>query len=243
MSEDATAILGHLDSVSAIRAQVASEPLLAERFEGVKSFQHARFAGTYRDLLADPAYTGAARFFLEELYGPHDFTARDAQFARIVPALVRLFPGEVVVTVRELSELHALAERLDLEMAHALVSETGLDGRRYRAAWRQVGQASHRARQISLMLDIGVALSRFTTNRWLRHSLRMMRGPARAAGLGALQQFLEAGFDTFAALSCPDLFLKMIAERERKIADVLFDPEETLRLPAEFDTLDVVFDV
>jgi len=46
-----------------------------------------------------PRYGPAAHFFLEELYGPRDFADRDTQFARVVPALVRLFPREIVATV------------------------------------------------------------------------------------------------------------------------------------------------
>ena len=65
----------------------------------LKAFQRQRFARTYEDLLDTPRYGAAARFFLDELYGPTDFTRRDAQFARVVPALVRLFPPEVVETV------------------------------------------------------------------------------------------------------------------------------------------------
>ena len=46
---------------------------------------------------------------LDELYGPQDFSDRDAQFARVVPALVRLFPQELVETVAVLARLHALS--------------------------------------------------------------------------------------------------------------------------------------
>ena len=69
----------------------AADPALAGRVQALKAYQARRFEATYGDLLAHPRYQGAARFFLEELYGPQEFAARDAQFSRIVPALVRLF--------------------------------------------------------------------------------------------------------------------------------------------------------
>lgn len=188
----------------------------------MKVYQHARFAATYADLLRSAEHAAAARFFLDELYGPHDFTERDAQFARIVPALVRLFPRDIVATVRSLAELHALSERLDAEMAGVL-DHAELDLGTYRAAWQRVGRGAERQRQIDLMLQIGRALVRFTRNPVLRHSLRLMRGPAKAAGLGALQHFLERGFDTFGALRQPEAFLALIAEREQVIARWLFD--------------------
>jgi hypothetical protein len=53
--------------------------------------------------------------------------------------------------------------------------------------------------------------------------LRMMRRPAHAAGLQALQHFLEAGFDAFAELQSPEAFLMTIVQRESQWLDLLFD--------------------
>jgi hypothetical protein len=54
----------------------------------------------------------------------------------------------------------------------------------------------------------------------------MMRGPAKASGMGALQNFLEAGFDTFGELStqgdAAQVFLATVAEREGALIETLF---------------------
>jgi len=221
MNADGHTILACLQNVAQLRQQQASNPTLAARVQALKAFQHARFAASYADLQHTPAQAAAARFFLDELYGPHDFSARDAQFARIVPALVRLFPAEIVATVRSLAELHALSEDLDLAMARALDRDP--DQASYRAAWQQVGRADARQRQIALMQEIGQALARYTRKPLLRHSLRLMRAPARAAGLADLQRFLETGFDTFARLPDAHGFLALIARRERQIAGWLLN--------------------
>ena len=76
--------------------------------------------------------------------------------------------------------------------------------------------------QIQLTLDVGLALDRFVRQPLLRHTLRLMRGPARAAGLAELQTFLESGFDTFRAMRGADQFLAWVAERERALVDALF---------------------
>jgi hypothetical protein len=227
MKANSHTILGHLQAVDALRQRQRREPAFAARVLAIKRFQHARFERTYADLLAG-RFSKAARFFLEDLYGPHDFSERDAQFARIVPALVRLFPGEIVGTVSVLAELHALSEQLDAALAQRLAAPS-VDAAGYREAWQQVGERASRAHQIELMLSIGRALQRYTRNPVLRTSLRMMRGPARAAGLSALQSFLESGFDTFKDLgSHATEFLGTISERERRIVDWLFDgrPDE-----------------
>lgn len=231
MSPDGQTILRYLGEVSAQRRLRAADAVLAGRVRVVKQFQHARFENTYADLLAQPRYAKAAGFFLEDLYGPGDFTARDDQFARIVPGLVRLFPHEIVQTVAALGELHALSETLDTAMGAALPSPA-LDGTLYGQIWRAVGHSADRERQIALMGAVGSALDRYTRRAMLRHSLRVMRTPAQAAGLGALQRFLETGFDTFREMRGAEFFLSTIATRERELAARLFDGGSVLMAPA-----------
>ncbi len=221
MTAEATAILGHLQTVASERRAREADAGLAARVAAVKQYQHARFSATYADMLAEPRFSAAARFFLDDLYGPADFSERDAQFVRVVPALVRLFPPEIVATVHSLAALHALSESLDTRMAQAFARPV-IDAAGYAAAWCVAGTAAEREKQIALMLAVGTALDRYTRKLLLRQSLRLMRGPARAAGMGALQEFLEKGFDTFRAMAGAQQFLDTIAERERLEAARLF---------------------
>lgn len=223
MTVDSQPILDQLGIVERERRRRMADPALAAAVLQVKAFQRDRFAHTYADLLSSPRYASAARFFLEELYGPQDFSQRDAQFARVVPALVRLFPREIVATVETLARLHALSETLDGEMA-GHVTGGALDPVGYVRAWQATGQPAARERQIALTLAVGESLDRLTRRALLRHSLHLMRGPARAAGLGALQQFLECGFDTFRAMGGAHDFLARVGERERSLAEALFRP-------------------
>lgn len=220
-SSIAQSILDQLHAVSEQRALRAMDPQLDARVHAVKHYQHARFERTYADLLADSRYAKAARFFLDELYGPRDFTQRDTQFARVIPALVRMFPHEIVLTVKALAELHGLSEVLDSATGRAL-PEGPVSVHSYGAAWRAVGREVDRERQIMLTRQVGMALDAYTRNPLLRHSLRLMRGPARAAGLSELQKFLELGFDTFREMRGAKPFLDIIVARERAHARELF---------------------
>jgi hypothetical protein len=224
MTPTGQAILDHLHIVEAQRELRLDDPVLAARVHALKAYQQARFANTYADLLKTDRYAGATRFFLEELYGPHDFAQRDQQFVRIVPALVRLFPDEMVQTVAALGALHALSETLDTQMAQQLES-LPIDSAAYVRAWQRTERAADRERQIELTMAVGRALERYTRNPVLRHSLRVMRGPARAAGLAALQSFLETGFERFGAIRGASEFLSTVAARERALAQRLFDAD------------------
>ena len=227
MNEAGESILRSLRDVSAERQARAADAAFGQRVAVIKHYQHERFSHTYADLLSSKRFGGAAKFFLEDLYGPSDFSERDVQFARVVPALLRLFPKELVATVAELAALHALSERLDSAMARALPAALAVNSQSYALAWRAVGDTESRERQVALMVSIGTALDRYTRNMLLRHSLRLMRGPAQAAGLAALQRFLETGFDTFRAMGGAEDFLSIIAGRERDLCKQLFDGGET----------------
>jgi hypothetical protein len=221
MTPEGQSILDNLQTVAQERRRRQVDETLDARVHVVKRYQHQRFQTTYADLLAQPRYASATRFFLNDLYGPRDFTERDSQFARIVPALVRLFPHAIVQTVRALAELHALSETLDTRMA-MLAPAGNIDALTYARAWQAASNPVEREHQIALMLSVGEALERYTRNPLLSHSLRLMRGPARSAGLAALQSFLESGFDTFRGMRGAGEFLSTIASRERALAAQLF---------------------
>jgi hypothetical protein len=240
MTASASDILIHLQRVEALRAQRLADAALDTQVLRVKAYQHRRFEQTYADLLASPRFGAAARFFLDDLYGPRDYSLRDTQFARVVPALVRLFPEDIVHTVAQLGELHALSEDLDTEMARSWGSHTGADlspAQGYAMAWQAVGRPQDRHRQIALMGAVGAALDRFTRHLLLRQTLKLMRKPAQAAGLDALQSFLEQGFDTFRAMRGAEPFLATIGVREQALAASLFSADPVSLATAEAPVL------
>jgi hypothetical protein len=222
MSRWTTTIVSRLTRVRDLRREREAEPGLGARVRAVKQFQHARFARDYAALLANPRYSEAAEFFLEELYGPTDFAARDAEFERVVPWMARVLPDEVMRTIDDLIELHSLSEELDQQMAAALGS-ADLDERSYRGAWQVVGRRADRERQLALLLATGRALDRYTRSRMLAATLRVMRAPAHAAGLGQLQAFLEAGMTAFAGMRGAGDFLALIDANESRTIGDLFD--------------------
>lgn len=221
-------IRGAVAQVSRLRELQARQDGLRGAVVAVKALQARRFAGTYADLMAGPTYGPATRFFLHELYSDRDFAERDAQFARIAGTIEKFFPSVVVQTAVDLAQLHALTETLDHDMGVQWLAAAGeeQDAMRYATAWRAVGRRADRDAQLRDVLAIGEEMARLTRAPGLRAMLRMMRGPASAAGLGALQKFLETGFDTFGAMARGGhvpVFLRTIREREQALIATLFD--------------------
>jgi len=203
----AARIRAAIDEVQALRQLSVQRPELRVALHQIKTFQCARFASSYRDLLAQPAFAPACTFFLQELYSAKDFEQRDAEFSRIAGALERLFPQSIVAIAVALADLHMLTEHLDMQMAAALASEvTSLDNAPlpealYRTAWKLVGAVDKRQQQLDSVLELGQSLQSVVRLPGIRLTLRAMRGPAKAAKLAHLQAFLENGFDTFANLA------------------------------------------
>ena len=230
MNASAQRIHDALQAVARLRQQRAAELALALAIARIKRFQARRFQATYPDLLQSLRYKPAAGFFLHELYSDKDYADRDEQFGRIATTIARLFPQAIVDTAAALVEVHALTEHLDDLMARqwpeSLAATAGGNTcAAYIDCWRRVADPAGRRRQLEVVLALGRELDRLTEKPGLRTMLRLMRGPAAAAGLSALQQFLETGFDAFAGMRGADEFLQVVQQRETRWINSLFEDD------------------
>jgi hypothetical protein len=188
----------------------------------LQRWQSERLERGFADFLAEPRTAPAARFFLDDLYGDHDVSARDRDVERVLPLMRKLLPPHLIETAADAIELAWLSHALDMRMAEALESilprTRKLDAAAYAAAYRQVGKPRLRDHQIDLVLRVGATLDHAVHKPWIPRLLRASRLPARIAGLAELQTFLERGFDAFRSLQGADDFLGEIARREREVA-------------------------
>ena len=107
------ALVRELTRVQRLHAERTGNPILAGSLERVAYWQSRRLRMTYADLAADPRYGAAVAFFQNDLYGPGDFSRRDADLARVVPLMVKVLPDRVIATVALATELNALSQELD----------------------------------------------------------------------------------------------------------------------------------
>ena len=191
------------------------------RLAELKSFQSRRLARTYEDLAAQPRYAAATAFFLDDLYGPKDFSARDQEMLRIVPVMSRILPASAVETAALAIELEALSEDLDHRLAGVL-ADGPIDDDSYGEAYRKSSTPEERRRQIDLIEAVGRRLDALVRKPLVAHMLKLMRRPAHMAGLGDLQDFLEEGFNSFRSMKGADEFLATLRRREEDIASRLF---------------------
>lgn len=200
-----------------------------KRLPQLKRWQAERLETTFADLSERPNYRAAARFFLDDLYGDHDVSWRDRDVQRMLPTLRAWLPESVLWTVGDALELDQLSHCLDLDMAKQLEQilspRAKITEASYAEAYRRAGDEHRRARQINLMMEVGRELDEIVRKSMVFMMLRVARGPAKAAGLGQLQAFLERGFSAFRAMGSARDFLKAIETRERESMRRLFAGE------------------
>lgn len=213
-----------LARVQRLHEERRDNPILAGALDRLAGWQARRLRMTYADLAADPRYAAAIQFFQDDLYGPADYSRRDADLARIVPTLVKVLPDSVIATTAAAIELNALSQTLDRVLLGRLPrADATFTVAEYCKAYRRAGNYPLRLRQIALIGEVGAALDHAVRKRFIATALAMMRQPARMAGLASLQDFLERGFAAFRGMRGADEFLATINARETRIHEAIVD--------------------
>ena len=203
-----------LAAVTGLRRNGYADPAVKAGAMALKAWQSARLARTYPDLLGSPRYHDAALFFLNEMYGPKDFTKRDEDVAKILSKLTTLLPAAALSAIADAVELDQLSEALDQAVLRAHGAAENISEQSYAAAYRAGSARDARVRQIALTQEICTAVDQLTHIPLLLTTLKLMRAPAKLAGLFELQRFLEVGFTTFKGMKGADEFIGIIVRRE-----------------------------
>ena len=205
------------------RAEEADFPL--RFFEELQHWQRARLSRSYSDLESLEGYRSAIHFFLSELYGGLDFRDRDQDLGRVMPVMIRFLPDATLATMSEAFELQAISLEFDMRMADWMarhdLPRLDMDG--YCRTYRACDDRGGRERQITLIRKLGYDLDSLVRWPLVNRLVRLLRGPAHAAGFGRLQEFLEAGLGAFRALPDATLFIETIYEREWTAMQRMFD--------------------
>src|SRR6478735_5624584 len=177
----------------------------------LRQWQSKRLAESFADFLADPKMRPAAEFFLSDLYGDKDFSARDRDAARILPLMSRLLPDTLLRAATEAIELAVVSHVLDLRVAAALARRSKplapITTADYARAYRAGRYRLLRRHQIALVLKVGHALDLAVQ----KHGVYKL-----------LRASLERGFTAFDALGGADHFLSAVSSRELAVSERLF---------------------
>ena len=200
---------------------------VAALLPALRHWQALRLARTYADLAAVARYAPATAFFLSDIYGERDFSERDRAVERAFPVIRKTMPKAALAPIERAIELDQLSKTLDTALAGVLADELAdddaLSEAAYAHAYRLCDNRAQRMHQIELTVAVGSDLDRAVAKPLVRRLLILARSPARAAGFGELQDFLERGFDAFRHMGGAGEFLQTIKTRETTILERLFE--------------------
>lgn len=216
-----TSALELIDKIALTRDAVARDSGTLAGLRALQRWQAQRLRSTYEDYAAAPRYRAALEFFLQDLYGPHDFTRRDRDLRKVLHQWERLLPQRALQALMHALELEALSQSLDIATATAL-GDARPTPASYAVAYRRIGRREDRQRQIWLTVAAGRALDALIEQPALGVALRTARLPARVLGVAELQAFLERGYKAFRTMGGAAGLLQAIQQRETTIMHRLF---------------------
>lgn len=219
-------IIAHLRQVNARRSLAEQMQLLAP-IQALQQWQCQRLLATHAELAQKPSYAKAMDFFVEELYGPKDFSQRDADLMRVIPKLAKALPNKAMHAIEQALWLNALSFDLDMAMAQAL-GDAPLNRESYALAYREVGRSDDRAQQIQIVAGLGEQLADVVKIPGIGLLIKLSRRPAKMAGLLSMHEFLQRGFEAFKDLGNVKAFIEPVIATETALNQQLLDPDVNL---------------
>jgi hypothetical protein len=213
-------IVQHLQSTEKMQEYIAQENLTSS-IRALQTWQTKRLLVTHDDLWQSKRFKPAMQFFVDELYGPKDFSQRDIELARVVPKMAKVLPNKGLVSLEAALRMNCLSLELDIALVKTLANKE-INRVNYFDGYRQLGQQSKREEQIELLESLGMDLAQVVKISGISTILLLSRKPAKVAGVKSLHEFLEKGFKSFKKLGNVNDFLEPIISREKTLMQSLF---------------------
>ncbi len=222
----------YTDRSNAIHQEYHGDPELLERYERFVAWQLDYMLPFYEDLRASEDYAVAVNFVVSDLTGI-GVNQRDHDLARVVPIMCKMLPDKALRTVATAMQLNARVLDINLSICRELFKEISVDAdiseAEYCSACRRASRLDECLELVYLTGEVGHNLDHMIRIPMIGLTLKVMRTPARVAGFGALQRFLEKGYRTFVALEDVDQFLDDMTLRMTDVFTRIFtEPVEHL---------------
>jgi hypothetical protein len=222
-------IIRHLHGISTMQ-EIAEKSELMTTIKAVQSWQCKRLLASHQHMYQQKRFRPAVEFFVNELYGPNDFSQRDKDIARVVPKMSTFLPQKALQSLASALHLNTLSFELDFELAKRLV-DTKINRETYAKAYISCDNLATRQQQIDYIRTLGNDLADVVKMKGISTLLFISRKPAKMAGVLALHEFLEKGFKSFKNLGNVEDFITPLVNKEHDIMQQLANPNSPNPLP------------
>ena len=229
MSDSTKRIVRHMHGLATMQS-IAEKAGLMEGIRQLQIWQCKRLLISHQDMYQQKRFKPAVEFFIDELYGPSDFSQRDQDIARIVPKMSNFLPEKALQSLASALHLNTLSFELDFELARKLIN-TEINRDTYAEAYISCDNLTSRQQQIDYIRTLGNDLADVVKMRGISALLFISRKPAKIAGVLALHEFLEKGFKSFKNLGNVEDFIIPVVNKELQIMQQLANPNTPNPLP------------
>jgi hypothetical protein len=229
MSDCTKQIIRHLHGISTMQ-EIAEKAGLMPSIRAVQAWQCKRLLVSHQDMYQQKRFKPAVEFFINELYGPNDFSQRDQDIARIVPKMSKFLPEKALQSLASALYLNTLSFELDFDLAKQLVN-TEINRDTYAKAYISCDNIANRQKQIDYIRTLGNDLAEVVKMKGISSLLFISRKPAKMAGVLALHEFLDKGFKSFKNLGNVEDFIIPVVNKEHQIMQQLANPNSPNPLP------------
>ena len=229
MSDSTKQIIRHLHGISTMQ-EIAEKAGLMATIRAVQTWQCKRLLASHQHMYQQKRFKPAVEFFIDELYGPNDFSQRDQDIARIVPKMSKFLPEKALHSLASALHLNTLSFELDFDLARKLV-DTEVNRDTYAKAYASCDNLATRQQQIDYIRILGNDLADVVRMKGISSLLFISRKPAKMAGVLALHEFLEKGFKSFKNIGNVQDFIIPVVNKEQEIMQQLANPNSVNPLP------------
>jgi hypothetical protein len=229
MTDYTKQIVRHLHGLNTMQ-EIAEKAGLMPSIRAVQAWQCKRLLASHQQMYQQKRFKPAVEFFINELYGPNDFSQRDQDIARIVPKMSKFLPEKALQSLASALHLNTLSFELDFDLAKRLV-DTEINRETYANAYVSCDNIASRQQQIDYIRNLGNDLADVVKMKGISSLLFISRKPAKMAGVLALHEFLEKGFRSFKNLGNVEDFIFPVVNKEQEIMQHLANPNLPNPLP------------
>ncbi|MGB5628658.1 MAG: hypothetical protein WBM45_03365 [Woeseiaceae bacterium] len=212
----ATRFRQHIRRSNELHVEYLENARLLKNYDRFANWQLEYLLPFFSDLYARDGYSDAIDFTISDLAGI-GISSRDRDLERAAPAITTILPLRALETIAKAAEMNARVLEINTAICRCLLVGNDLPAQitelEYCIACRKASSLDDCVELIHLITGLGRTLKSLVRVPMIGMTLRTMRAPARAAGFGALQEFLEKGYRTFRQIPDIDHFLSEIETR------------------------------
>lgn len=200
------------------------DPTLKQRLYEAQAWLKQRIQATHQVLFNIPENQLMAKYFINRLYGGHEFDDLAKQIERLLKyahKAEKILPENAIKTGMKSVGLAVMAMQLDEQVATQLLQDypatQKIDDEMMRLTLIKLDQEQARYQQLALLDELGTALDKYMRSFIMHTAFKMCKGTASKYHFELMYDFIGEGFTAMKPMKSATLFIQNFTDLERQI--------------------------